>query len=93
MTKLEQTVMDKLVEKMDIDTSNLEAFDENSPIFASQTEDGEASMDLDSIDALELAVMIEREWGLKEISAEDMLTFRTVKAIASYIESHAGEQI
>jgi acyl carrier protein len=48
-------------------------------------------MNLDSIDSLELVVMIEKEWGLGEISSEDMTTMKTVKIIADYIQAHLPE--
>lgn len=88
MTNLEKKVYDKIVETMEVDTSELEGFDENSPLFEGDTE-GQVSMNLDSIDALELVVMIEKEWGLNEIQSEDMLKFATIKDIADYIVAHA----
>ena len=88
MTELEKKVYDKMIETMDLDESELEGFDENSPIFEGDNE-GKVSMNLDSIDSLELVVMIEKEWGLGEIDGEDMKGLRTVKAIADYIKEHS----
>ncbi len=88
MTELEKKVYNKMIETMDLDESELEGFDENSPIFEGDNE-GKVSMNLDSIDSLELIVMIEKEWGLGEIDGEDMKKMRTVKAIADYIKEHS----
>ncbi len=91
MTALEQKVYDKIVETMDLDSAELDGVDENSPIFEGDNEGAKASLNLDSIDALELTVMIEKEWGLKEIPGEEMQKMRTIKAIADYIAAHQGE--
>ncbi len=88
MTELEKKVYNKMIETMDLDESELEGFDENSPIFEGDN-NGSVSMNLDSIDSLELVVMIEKEWGLGEIDGEDMKKMRTVKAIADYIKEHS----
>ena len=90
MTSLEEKVYKKIIETMDVDESELSGFDENSPLFG-EAEPGTVSMNLDSIDSLELVVMIEKEWGLGEISSEDMTTMKTVKIIADYIQAHLPE--
>lgn len=90
MTSLEEKVYKKIIETMDVDESELSGFDESSPLFG-EAEPGKASMNLDSIDSLELVVMIEKEWGLGEISSEDMATMKTIKVIADYIQSHLPE--
>lgn len=88
MTPLEQKVYDKIVKTMDLDVSELEGVDENSPLFG-EVKEGEPSFGLDSIDSLELVVMIESTWGLGEIPSEEMAKLRTVKAIADYVTEHA----
>ena len=88
MTKLEQKVFEKMVETLDLNAAELKGVDENSPIFEGDN-DGKPSMNLDSIDSLELVVMIEKEWGLGEISGEDMKKMTTIKAIADYIKEHS----
>lgn len=90
MTALEEKVYKKLVETLEVDKSLLEGFDENSTIFG-EAEPGQVSMGLDSIDSLEMLVMIEETWGLEEISGEDMTKLTTIKEIANYIESHLPE--
>ena len=89
MTPLEEKVYKKIVETMDVDVSELQGFNETSPLFG-EAEEGQPSMGLDSIDSLELVVMIEKEWGLGEVASEDMAKMTTVKAIADYIAAHGG---
>lgn len=88
MTKLEEKVFEKMIETLDLNAAELKGVDENSPIFEGDN-NGAPSMNLDSIDSLELVVMIEKEWGLGEISGEDMKKLTTIKAIADYIKTHA----
>ena len=88
MTKLEQKVFEKMIETLDLNAAELKGVDENSPIFEGENNDV-PSMNLDSIDSLELVVMIEKEWRLGEISGDDMKKLTTIKAIADYIKEHS----
>ncbi|MBR4696022.1 MAG: acyl carrier protein [Selenomonadaceae bacterium] len=87
MTQLEEKVYRELIKTMALDESALGGFDENSPIFG-DPQPGQVSMNLDSVDSLELLVMIEKEWGLPEIPIEDMTRLTTVKEIAAYVTEH-----
>lgn len=88
MTTLEQKIFEKMIETLDLNADELKGVDENSPIFEGEN-NGVPSMNLDSIDSLELVVMIEKEWGLGEISGDDMKKLTTIKAIADYIKEHS----
>lgn len=92
MTDLQKEIFDRLVQTMDIDVSELNGFDENSPLFSRDAESGNMTMGLDSIDALEMVIMIEKHWELPEISNEDMIKFRTIKDISDYIEAQCGKK-
>lgn len=89
MTELESKIYRKLVETMDLDENELEGFTEKSPIFTprpgTSLPEVTVSMNLDSIDSLELAVMLEKEWDISEISTNDMAKFDTIKDIADYL--------
>ncbi len=87
MNELEKKIYDKIIEKMDIDASEIEGFDENSPIFGAAS-DGKVSMELDSIDSLELVVLIYDEWGI-DVPTEDMPKLKTLSSIADYIREHS----
>lgn len=70
-----------------IDVLNLEDIqasdiDDDAPLFG----DG---LGLDSIDALELILLLEREYGMKiGTAAEARPIFASVKTMADYIEQH-----
>ncbi len=78
INKLKKEVIEEL-NLQDIDPSNL---DENTSLF----KDG---LGLDSIDALELIVLLQRNYGLKLASAEEgQQVFKSIKSMADYIQSH-----
>lgn len=83
MDKLERKIYEKIIEKMDINESEIEGFDENFLIFGT-SEDGKVSLELDSIDSLELVVLIYDEWDI-DVPAEDMPKLKTLRSIADYI--------
>ena len=70
-----------------IDVLNLEGMtpadiDENAPLF------GEG-LGLDSIDALELIVLMDKNYGIKLASAEEgKEIFQSVRVMAEYIQAH-----
>lgn len=72
----------KLVEALELPDVTPEEIGDDEPLF----DDG---LGLDSIDVLELAVMIEKEYGLKidnqEVGQEVFVTIRTM---ADYIEKN-----
>ncbi len=48
---------------------------------------------LDSIDALELIVLLQQQYGIKLNNAEDgPQVFRTVRTMADYIKTHRAKQ-
>lgn len=82
--------MEQLVEELKkeiIDVLNLEGMtpsdiDENAPLF------GEG-LGLDSIDALELIVLLEKNYGIKLANAnEGKEIFKSVQVMAEYINAH-----
>jgi hypothetical protein len=89
MEELEKKIYDSLIKKMDVDESEIEGFTYDSPIFGSGAA-GEVSMGLDSVDALELVVMIYDGWGI-DVPTDDMKLLSTVNNIADYIRKHKGE--
>jgi acyl carrier protein len=52
-----------------------------------------AGLDLDSIDALELVVCLEREFGVKiRNSEETRAAFSSVSGLAAYVRAHASAE-
>lgn len=87
MENIEKEIYEKIIEKMDVDESGIEEFTYDTPIFYSSEFPDRLSMGLDSIDALELLVIIYDEWGI-DVPGEDMGKLKTVNAIAEYIREH-----
>jgi acyl carrier protein len=84
MTKLEQQIYDKLIERLNIAPDDIAGVDENSPLFEGDN-NGKPSFNLDSLDSLELVFLIETEFGI-EVPTEDMRRFTTIKEVAKYVE-------
>ena len=45
-------------------------------------------MGIDSVDVVELVVMLEDEFGLDEIPEEDLKQLRTIGDLAAYVSAH-----
>ena len=60
---------------------NPEDIDPDAPLF------GDAGLGLDSIDALELTLILERDYGLRISQEEGRQVFRSVRTMAEYISS------
>lgn len=83
--------MEELIEELKkeiIDALNLEEMtpadiDADAPLF------GDAGLGLDSIDALELIVLMEKKYGIKLANAaEGKEIFKSVATMADYVSKH-----
>lgn len=69
----------QIIEVLNLEDMKPEDIDENAPLF------GEG-LGLDSIDALELIVLMEKRYGIKLASpAEGKSIFKSVRTIAGYV--------
>lgn len=71
----------KIIESLNLQDISPEQIDDNAPLFG-------AGLDLDSIDALELVMMLEKHYGvvIKDIE-EGRPAFQSVRALATFIEA------
>ena len=86
MSTLEKDIKELIVEALMLDDVKPEEIDSEAPLFG----DG---LGLDSIDALELAIALDRKFKVK-INADDpntRETFRSVKSLAAYVEKKRSE--
>ena len=83
MENLEKRVFDLIVERLELQDIHIEDIDFDDPIFASFDEEGRG-MQLDSVDALEIVVGLNEEFGIK-VSDENMAVFRSIRTIADFI--------
>ena len=89
MDSLEQELKQLLIEALNLEDISAEQIDSTTPLF------GEG-LGLDSIDALELGVAIQKRYGiiLSASSEENRRHFASIRALAGMIENnrkHEGE--
>ena len=83
---MEQLINDlklQIKEALHLEELSLEEFDENAPLF------GEDGIGLDSIDILEIIVLLEKEYGIRLSNPkEGKAIFQSVKTIAEYVQAN-----
>ena len=80
--ELIHTLKEQIIEALNLEEITPDDIDDNAPLFG----DG---LGLDSIDALELIVILEKNYGIKLSSpAESKVIFESVASIAEYVEAH-----
>lgn len=84
MENLIQELKEHLIEELNLEEITPEEIDAEAPLFG----DG---LGLDSIDALEVILILEKYYGVKLAnSAEAKPVFRSVKTLAEYIMQNRG---
>lgn len=79
MNKLKAQLKEQILEALSLDEMKPEEIDDNAPLF------GEG-LGLDSIDALELIVLMEKQYGIKLSNpAEGKEVFKSINVMAEYI--------
>ena len=82
MSDLINKLKKEIIEELNLQDMSPEQLDENMPLF-------KEGLGLDSIDALELIVLLQRNYGIKLASAEEgKQVFQSVKSMADYISAH-----
>jgi acyl carrier protein len=82
MSELKIKIKEKLIEHLNLEDFNQDNFKDDTPLF------GEG-IGLDSIDALEIIVMLDRDFNIKITNPEEGAEiFQSVNTIAEYIESN-----
>lgn len=82
MNELINTLKEQIIEALNLEEMTTEEIENDAPLFG----DG---LGLDSIDALELIVLLEKHYGIKLASpAEGKSIFKSVTTIAEYVEKN-----
>lgn len=82
MSGLKQELKEKIIEQLNLEDVAVEEIKDNDPLF------GEG-LGLDSIDALELIVMLDKDYGIKLADPKQGRDiFESVDTMAGYIEEH-----
>lgn len=82
MEALEQKLKQQIIEALNLEDIEPEDIESDAPLFG----DG---LGLDSIDALELIVLLEKHYGIKvEDPKEGKKIFESINTMAAYIKEH-----
>lgn len=82
MEALKQELKEKIIEQLNLEDIAVEDIEDNDALFG----DG---LGLDSIDALELIVMLDKDYGIKLTDPQDgKRIFESVEVMAAYIKEH-----
>jgi acyl carrier protein len=82
MTELITELKEKIITQLNLEDINVEDIDDGDALFGS-------GLGLDSIDALELIVMLDKDYGIKLTDPkEGRKIFETVEVMAKYISEH-----
>jgi acyl carrier protein len=82
MSELKQELKEKIIEQLNLEDVSVEDIADDDALFG----DG---LGLDSIDALELIVMLDKDYGIRlSDPKEGRKIFESVQIMADYIEEH-----
>jgi len=85
-TDLRRKLKELLIERLKFEDMTPDDIPDDEPLFG-------GGLGLDSIDALEIVVMLESEFGIKvknETSARD--SFRSINSLANYVSSKLAQE-
>ncbi len=83
MEELMQKLKEQIIEQLNLEDMEPDDIGEDDPLFS---DDG---LGLDSIDALELIVLLEKEYGIKIENPKDgQKIFFSIRTMAEFIEEH-----
>lgn len=83
MDNLINQIKVELIKALHLDGMKPEDLDADAPLF------GEGGIGLDSIDALEIIVMLEKNYGIRLSNvAEGKAIFKSIRSIAEYVKEH-----
>lgn len=82
MEALKLELKEKIIKTLNLEDISVEDVNDNDPLFG----DG---LGLDSIDALELIVMLDKDYGIKlSDPKEGKVIFQSIETMAKYITEH-----
>ncbi|MBQ1796996.1 MAG: acyl carrier protein [Prevotella sp.] len=83
MDNLINEIKVELIKALHLDGMKPEDLDADAPLF------GEGGIGLDSIDALEIIVMLEKNYGIRLSNvSEGKEIFKSIRSIAEYVKEH-----
>ena len=83
MEQLSKDLKLQIKEALNLEELSLEDFDADAPLF------GDEGIGLDSIDVLEIIVLLEKEYGIRLANPkEGKAIFKSVRTIAEYVQAN-----
>lgn len=83
MENLEKEIKEKIIDALNLEEVSVEDIDASASLF------GDEGLGLDSIDALELIVLLEKNYGIRLANpAEGKAIFSSVRTIAEYVSKN-----
>lgn len=83
MKQLIEELKEELIKELNLEDLTPQEIDENAPLF------GDGGLGLDSIDALEIILILERNYGIKMANpSEGKEIFFSVSTLAAYIQAN-----
>ena len=83
MEQLIDTLKSQIISALNLEDMSIEDIDTDAPLF------GEEGLGLDSIDIIELIVLLERNYGIRLANpAEGKEVFKSIRTIAQYVEKN-----
>ncbi len=80
--ELIKEVKEEIIEQLNLEDIEIEDIEDDAPLFG-------GGLELDSIDALELIVLLEKKYGIKITDpVEGKKIFQSVMVMANYIKEH-----
>jgi acyl carrier protein len=87
MDKLMYDLKTQIIEQLNLQDKKPEDIADDEPLFVE-------GLGLDSIDALELIVLLQQNYKIKLSNAEDgPKVFRSIRTMAEYITEHQGKKV
>lgn len=82
MEALKTELKEKIIEVLNLEEISVEDINDNDPIFG-------GGLGLDSIDALEMIVMLDKDYGIKLTDPkEGKVIFESIETMATYISAN-----
>lgn len=88
-TEIEEILKQEMIERLDLDMEKEEIKGDN-PLFG-YDQDGNG-LGLDSIDVLEIVVILRQNFGLEIKAEENREIFKTLNALVGYVESEINKE-
>ena len=83
MEQLIDTLKSQIITTLNLEDMSIDDIDTDAPLF------GEDGLGLDSIDILELIVLLERNYGIRLANpAEGKEVFKSIRSLAQYVEKN-----